>query len=72
MKPERRSPLEEALKDPLPGVRKQLKQEYEQLPEQQIDKAARHGLERLSGARVREFVPILAWRHAREHLRKAS
>jgi hypothetical protein len=63
--------LEEALKDPLPGVMKQLKEEHEELPEQKIDKAARHGLERLSGARVREFVPILAWRHAREHLRKA-
>jgi hypothetical protein len=37
-----------------------------------IDEAAKHAFERLGGAKVREFVPILAWRHAREHLRRAS
>jgi hypothetical protein len=37
-----------------------------------IDQAARHGLDRLADVRVRGFVGIFAWRHAREHLRRAS
>ena len=61
MSPERVSPLEESLRDPLPGVKKQLGQEYEGFPEELIEDVAKHALDSLSSARVKEFVPILAW-----------
>lgn len=65
-------PKQQPVKDPLPGLKKQLEAEYEDLPQKRIDDVARHSVERLSGARVKEFVPVLAWRHARHHLRRAS
>lgn len=68
----RRSPMEEAIKDPLPRLKKELSEEYEDQPEERIEEAAKHALDRLGDARVREFVPIFAWRHARMHLRRAS
>src|SRR5262245_30049650 len=63
----RRDPATEVIADPLPGLKKRLEHEYEELPEEQVEQVAK-----LARVRVREFVPILAWRHAREHLRKAS
>jgi hypothetical protein len=72
MMPERNNPREQAIRDPLPGLRKQLAEEYRDQPDDRIDEAAKHAVERLGGAKVREFVSILAWRHAREHLRRAS
>jgi hypothetical protein len=72
MGPDRPSPLEEALKDPLPGVKKQLAQEYEYLPDEAIDEAAKQAVDELAEARVREFVPVIAWRRARKRLRRAS
>jgi|GEM_PF-1803643 len=63
--------LEDADRDPLPGPKKQLSEEYEDQPEDRIE-AAKHSLDRLADARVRGFVGIFAWRHAREHLRRAS
>jgi hypothetical protein len=71
LSPGRKDALE-AGRDPLPGLKKQLSQEYEDQPEDRIDGAARHGLDRLADARVRAFVGIFAWRHAREHFRRAS
>jgi hypothetical protein len=56
----------------MPRLRKQLSEEYGDQPDDRIDEAAKHALERLGAARIREFVPIFAWRHAREHLRHAS
>jgi hypothetical protein len=53
------------LKDPLPGLKKQLRSEYDQLPEERIDRVAKHALDKYAAAKVREFVPVLAWRHAR-------
>jgi len=64
--------MEEAIRDPLPRLKKQLAEEYEDQPEDKIDEVARHALDDLAGARVREFVPIFAWRHAREELRRAA
>jgi hypothetical protein len=64
--------LEASTKDPLQRLRKQLADEYRDQPGDRIDEAAKHALDRLGGARVREFVPIFAWRHARQHLRSAS
>jgi|UniRef100_UPI0039C99942 hypothetical protein len=64
--------LEGAGRDSLPGLKKQLSEEYGDQTEDRIDQAARHGLDRLADVRVRGFVGIFAWRHAREHLRRAS
>lgn len=72
MRPERWSPLEEALKTPLPGLTKQLKEEYEGVAEDKIEEVAQEALDELAEARVREFVPIMAWRRARVRLRQAS
>ena len=63
---------EASTRDPLPRLRKQLAEEYRDQPGDRIDEAAKHALDRFGGAKVREFVPILAWRHARRHLRSAS
>lgn len=63
---------EGSIRDPLPRLRKQLAEEYRDQPGDRIDEAAKHALDRFGGAKVREFVPILAWRHARQHLRSAS
>ena len=67
-----KSTLEASTKDPLQRLRKQLADEYRDQPDDRIDEAAKHALDRLGSARVREFVPIFAWRHARQHLRSAS
>ena len=72
MAPERKDPMEEGIRSPLPRLRKQLEMEYEGLPQKTIDEVAKRSLDEFAGARVREFVPILAWRRAREHLRRAS
>ncbi len=72
MAQERTSPLEQALRDPLPGLRKQLTEEFEGQPEDLIEQAAKQALDRYKTVPVREFVPIFAWRHARRHLRGAS
>jgi hypothetical protein len=70
--PERKNGLEETGRDLLPGLKKQLSEEYEGQSEGQIDEAAKHGLDRLAGAKIRGFVGIFAWRHASKHLRRAS
>lgn len=65
-------PKQEPLKDPLPGLMKQLRTEYDGLAQEQIDEVAHHAVEKYAAARVREFVPVLAWRHARRHLQRVS
>jgi hypothetical protein len=72
LSPRRANAPEEAGRDSLPRLKKQLSEEYEDQPEDRIDEAAKHGLDRLAGAKVRGFVEVFAWRHAREHLRRAS
>ena len=72
LSPGRKNALGETGRDPLTGLKKQLSEEYEGQPEEKIDEAARHGLDRLADARVRAFIGIFAWRHASEHLRRAS
>jgi hypothetical protein len=67
-----KSTLEASTRDPFQRLRKQLADEYRDQPDDRIDETAKHALERFGGAKVREFVPILAWRHARQHLRHAS
>jgi hypothetical protein len=69
----RREPIDDVIRDPLPGLRDQLMNEYgEVVSLERIDEAAEHALAELDGARIRDFVPVFAWRHAREHLRKAA
>ena len=72
MAQERISPLEESIRDPLPGLKKQLTEEFQEQPEDVIDFAARHSLARYKDVKVREFISIFAWRHARTHLRGAA
>ena len=68
----RGDPRQEPIINPFPGLKKQLEEEYPGLPESKIDEVARQALGEFKGVRVREFVPILAWRRARKQLRKAS
>jgi hypothetical protein len=68
----RGDPRQEPIKNPFPGLKKQLEEEYRGLPESKIDEVARQALGEFEGVRVHEFVPILAWRRARKQLRKAS
>ena len=72
MAQERISRLEESIIDPLPWLKKQLTNEFEEQPDDLIDQAAKHSLDRYKDVRVREFVSVFAWRHARMHLRSAS
>ncbi len=63
-----RNPLQHT--DPLPGLRQQLESEYGGIvPPETIQRAAAEALDELSGARLREFVPVFAWRRARARLR---
>ena len=61
---ERSNPMEESIRNPLPRLEKQLAEEYEAVPEDRIHEVAKQALDELADARVREFVPIFAWRHA--------
>jgi hypothetical protein len=57
--------------DPLPRLCEQLADEYGAIvPREAIDRAAAEALHELRGARVREFVAVLAWRRARARLRR--
>jgi hypothetical protein len=59
--------------DPLPRLVADLTREYEGLvPREAIDRAAEEALEELRGARLREYVPILARRLARQRLRRRA
>jgi len=52
--------------DPLARVRGQLEAEYgETVPRERIDRAAQEAVAALSDARIRDFIPLLAWRQAR-------
>ena len=53
-------------------LQQHLSEEYEDQPEDKINDAAKHALDRFADARIRDFVGVFAWRHARKHLRQAS
>jgi hypothetical protein len=57
--------------DPLRGLVEQLKDAHGDLPDEQIKDVAEHSLDRFAKARIRNFVPVLAWRHAQRHLQRA-
>jgi hypothetical protein len=59
--------------DPLPGLRKQLAEEYGgRVSDATIDLVAREVLIELRDARIHDYVPVLAWRRARLRLNRAS
>lgn len=58
--------------DPLRGLVEQLKDAHGDLPDEQIRDVAKHSLDRFAKARIRSFVPVLAWRHAQRHLQRAA
>jgi hypothetical protein len=57
---------------PLRGLVEQLKHAHGDLPDEHIRNVAKHSFDRLAKARIRNFVPVLAWRHAQRHLRRAA
>jgi hypothetical protein len=64
-----RSASAHSVADPLPGLRKQLANEYgDAIPAETLDRVAEQSLGAFQGARVREFVPVFAWRLARQPL----
>jgi hypothetical protein len=60
------------IREPLPGLVEQLRDAHGDLPDEQIREVAKHSLDRFAKARIRNFVPVLAWRHAQRHLRRAA
>jgi hypothetical protein len=42
------------------------------VPRDEIDRVAERALHELDDSRIREFVPVFAWRRARTELRTAS
>jgi hypothetical protein len=55
----------------MPALRRRLAQEFgSSISPGAIDRAAADALSDLEAARVRQYVPILAWRHARARLRR--
>lgn len=68
-----RNTMAEEIRDPLPGLRKRLEHECGDVASSEaIARSAEDALTELEGARIREFVPLFAWRRARARLRRAS
>jgi Protein of unknown function (DUF3562) len=66
-------PSDHSKEDQLARVRGQLEAEYgETLPRERIDRAAEEAVAALSDARIRDFIPLLAWRQARARLRSGA
>lgn len=65
--------LERSVRDPLPKLRDQLADEFGQgLPVNVIDAVAQEEFHRFDEVKVREFVPVFAWRRARMRLRNVA
>lgn len=61
---------ERAVLDALPALRDHLLREYGSVvPVRTIEQVAKQALEGFNNVRIREFVPVLAWRRARLRLR---
>jgi hypothetical protein len=66
-------PLPLAGVDPMRALRRRLNDEFgASVPPEAIDRAAAEALSELHGARVREYVSVLAWRRARARLRRRA
>jgi hypothetical protein len=58
------------VQDALPALRDDLLREYGSVvPVRTIEQVAKQALEGFNNVRIREFVPVLAWRRARLRLR---
>ena len=56
--------------DHLPRLRRELAREYgDHVPDEVIDLTAQEALGEFSHVRIRDFVPVFAWRRARARLR---
>jgi hypothetical protein len=63
-------PIQKPPADLLPRLRNQLEEEYGgSVPSDTIEQIAKQTLREFQGVRVREFVPVFAWRRARQRLR---
>ena len=64
-------PIKQPAADLLPRLRNQLEEEYGgSVPSDRIEQVAVQTLREFQGVRVREFVPVFAWRRARQLLRR--
>lgn len=69
----RQDPEHGIKREPLHELQEQLAREFVGVvPREAIDEAARGAFEEFEGARIRAFVPVLAWRRARGSLRGTS
>jgi hypothetical protein len=58
------------IREPLRGLVEQLKDAHGDLPDEQIRDVAKNSLDRFAKARTRNFVPVLAWRHAQRNVQE--
>ena len=67
-----RNLMDESIRDPMPRLCGKLVDEYgEVVSRETIAETAEQALGEFEEARVREFVPVFAWRRARARLRQA-
>jgi hypothetical protein len=64
--------LESSVRDPLPMLKEQLKEEFADFPRERIDQVAEEVFHEFDAARIREFVPVFAWRRARRVVRSEA
>ena len=66
-------PIQQSFADLLTRLRNQLEEEYGgSVPSLTIERIAEQTLREFQGARVREFVPVFAWRKARQRLQRSA
>ena len=66
-------PIQQPFADLLTRLRNQLEEEYGgSVPSLTIEQIAEQTLREFQGARVREFVPVFAWRRARQRLQRTA
>ena len=62
-------PSQQPVADLLPRLRNQLEEEYGgSVPSETIERVAEQTLREFQEVRVRDFVPVFAWRRARQRL----
>jgi Protein of unknown function (DUF3562) len=65
----KRTLVDGPIQDPLPKLREKLSQEFGSIPNDTIEFVARQALLEFDAARIRDYVPVFAWRRARQALR---
>jgi hypothetical protein len=66
--PEARAPIPQT--DPLIRIENDLAKEFADVDRRTLKTIASEALARYEGARIRDYTPVLAWRDARERLRR--